>query len=196
MKLLSVPRMDEFKVRCWGGNDPLYVEYHDKEWGAPVHDDRTLFEFLLLEGFQAGLSWATILRKRKAFRRAFRDFDPKKVALYSDADVERLLGDPSIIRNRKKIEAAINNAKKFLEIQEESGSFDRYVWGFVGGKPIKNKFSSFSEVPVYTKEAEALSKDLKKRGFNFIGPTICYAYMQAVGLVNDHLMHCFRYSEI
>ncbi|TEU13068.1 DNA-3-methyladenine glycosylase I [Candidatus Bathyarchaeota archaeon] len=184
------------KVRCWKTTDPLYIEYHDKEWGVPVHDDRTLFEFLLLEGFQAGVSWALILRKRENFRRAFDNFDPVKVSKYTEEEVERLLNDPGILRNKLKVRSAISNAQVFMKVQEEYGSFDRYVWGLVGGEPINNGFESFSEMPSKTETSEAMNKDMKKRGFKFVGPVICYSFMQAVGMVNDHLTHCFRYDEI
>jgi DNA-3-methyladenine glycosylase I len=184
------------KVRCWKTTDPLYIDYHDEEWGVPVHDDRTLFEFLILEGFQAGVSWALILRKRENFRRAFDGFDPVKVSKYTEENVERLMNDPGILRNRLKIRSAVSNAHRFLDIQEEFGSFDKYIWSFVGGKPIKNRFTSFSEMPSKTEISEAMGKDLKKRGFKFVGPVICYSFMQAVGMVNDHLTHCFRYDEI
>lgn len=181
-------------IRCpWAGTDPLYVAYHDEEWGAPVHDDRTLFEFLILEGAQAGLSWATILRKRDHYRRAFDGFDPAAVAAYDEARVAALLADPGIVRNRLKIAAAIRNAQGFLRIQEEFGSFDAYVWRFVGGQPLVNAWTSLRDVPAETDESRALSQDLKARGFTFVGPTIAYAFMQAVGLVNDHLVSCFRY---
>lgn len=181
-------------IRCpWAGTDPLYVAYHDEEWGAPVHDDRTLFEFLILEGAQAGLSWATILRKRDHYRRAFDGFDPAAVAAYDEARVAALLADPGIVRNRLKIAAAIRNAQGFLRIQEEFGSFDAYVWRFVGGQPIVNAWTSLRDVPAETDESRALSQDLKARGFTFVGPTIAYAFMQAVGLINDHLVNCFRY---
>ncbi len=184
------------KVRCWKTTDPLYLEYHDEEWGVPVHEDRTLFEFLILEGFQAGVSWALILRKRENFRRAFDGFDPVNLSKYTEEDVERLMNDPGILRNRLKIRSAISNAQRFLDVQEEFGSFDRYIWSFVGGKPIKNRFTSFSEMSSKTEISEAMGKDLKKRGFKFVGPVICYSFMQAVGMVNDHLTHCFRYDEI
>ena len=184
------------KVRCWGTDDPLHIEYHDKEWGVPVHDERTLFEFLILEGFQAGVSWSIILRKRENFRRAFDGFDPVKVSEYSDEDFERLMSDAGILRNRLKIRSAISNAKRFLEVQEEFGSFDRYIWGFVGGKPVDNGLTSFSGMPAKTEVSEAMSRDLKRRGFKFVGPVICYSFMQAVGMVNDHLTSCFRYEEI
>lgn len=182
-------------VRCpWAGTDPRYVAYHDEEWGVPVHDDRTLFEFLILEGAQAGLSWATILRKRDNYRRAFNNFDPAAVAAYDEAKVAALLADPGIVRNRLKIAAAVRNAQGFRRIQEEFGSFDAYVWRFVDGRPLVNAWTSLSQVPAETAESRALSKDLKARGFTFVGPTIIYAYMQAVGLVNDHLVSCFRYQ--
>ena len=184
------------KVRCWGTDDPLHIEYHDKEWGVPVHDERTLFEFLILEGFQAGVSWSIILRKRENFRRAFDGFDPVKVSEYSDEDFERLMSDAGILRNRLKIRSAISNAKRFLEVQEEFGSFDRYIWGFVGGKPVDNGLTSFSGMPAKTEVSEAMSRDLKRRGFKFVGPVICYSFMQAVGMVNDHLTSCFRHEEI
>ena len=170
--------------------------YHDREWGVPLHNDRRLFELLILEGMQAGLSWETILRKRPQFRKAFERFDPARVARYTPRDVRRLLGDAGIVRNRLKITAAINNAGRFREIQREFGSFDRYVWRFVGGKPIRNRFRTLREIPAQTREAEALSKDLRRRGFSFVGPTICYAFMQAVGMVNDHTIECFRYRRL
>ena len=183
--------------RCpWSENlDPAYQRYHDVEWGVPVHDDRTHFEFLILEGAQAGLSWWTILRKRENYRRAFADFDAAKVARFNAKSVERLLTDPGIVRNRQKIEAAIANARGFLAIQDEHDSFDAYVWRFVGGQPIVNRRRTQKEVPPTTKESDALSKDLKSRGFKFVGSTIIYAHMQATGLVNDHLVSCFRYGE-
>ena len=183
-------------MRCpWSeGIDPAYVRYHDDEWGVPVRDDRVHFEFLVLESAQAGLSWWTILRKRDGYRRAFADFDPVKVSRFAPRTVEKLMQDPSIVRNRQKIEAAIHNARGFLKIQKEFGSFDRYVWGFVGGKPIVNRWRKHSEVPATSKESDALSKDLKARGFKFVGSTIIYAHMQATGLINDHLVGCFRYA--
>jgi DNA-3-methyladenine glycosylase I len=171
-------------------------QYHDKEWGVPNHDDESLFEFLILEGVQAGLSWNTILQKRENFRKAFDNFDYKKIALYKEEKIEELMNNSGIIRNRLKINAAITNAKAFLKIQKEFGSFDKYLWQFVNNTPIVNKFESLSELPSQTTESELMSKDLKKRGFKFIGPTICYAFMQAVGMVNDHLISCFRYDEI
>jgi len=169
------------------------IRYHDEEWGRPVHDDRKHFEFLVLESAQAGLSWSTVLKKREGYRRAFRDFDAEKVAKYGPEQVEKLLGDPAIIRNRLKIEAAINNAKRFLEVRKEFGSFDAYCWQFVGGKPIQNRRRTAKEIPATTKESDAWSRDLKKRGFKFVGSTIIYAHMQAVGMVNDHVVDCFCY---
>jgi DNA-3-methyladenine glycosylase I len=182
------------KVRCgWCGTDPLYVAYHDEEWGVPVRDDRRLFEFLVLEGAQAGLSWITILRKREAYRRAFDGFDPRKVAAYDGRKVRSLLADAGIVRNRQKIEAAIGNARAYLEVQREFGSFADYSWAFVGGKPRRNAWRSLAEIPASTPESEALSKDLRARGFRFVGPTICYAHMQATGMVDDHVVDCFRW---
>ncbi len=182
-------------IRCgWAGTDSLYTSYHDEEWGVPLRgDERRLFEFLTLEGMQAGLSWITILRKRENFREAFNNFDPEMVARYGEKDIERLLADPGIIRNRAKINAAIGNARAFLKVQEEFGTFDQYMWGFVGGKPIQNTWASLKEIPAKTVEAEKMSKDLLKRGFKFVGPTICYAHMQATGMVNDHIVDCFRH---
>jgi len=174
----------------------LLGEYHDKEWGAPVRDDRKLFEFLVLESAQAGLSWLTILKKRENFRLAYDGFDPTKIAKYSCGDIKRLLADPGIIRNRLKIAATITNARKFLDAQKEFGSFNRYVWQFVGGKPIKHRFRSLSAIPAKTKESDMMSKDLQGRGFKFAGSTICYAFMQAVGMVNDHTTNCFRYNQV
>ena len=184
------------RIRCeWTGTDPLMVAYHDQEWGVPVHDDQRLFEFLILEGMQAGLSWMTILRKRENFRLAFDDFDPVKVARYDQVKFDELMGNEDIIRNRLKIEAAVQNAKAFLKIQKEYGSFDAYMWQFVGGKPLLNEWKAMSEIPAKTQQSELMSKDLKRRGFNFVGPTICYAHMQATGMVNDHTIDCFRYHE-
>ena len=177
-------------------NKPEYVAYHDKEWGVPVHDDRLLFEFLTLEAAQAGLSWYTVLKKRENYRKAFNQFDPVKMARYSEKRVEQLLGNPGIIRNRQKIMAAINNAQRFLEVQEEFGSFDTYMWQFVGGKPILNKIRVLSDYQSTSPEAESMSKDLRQRGFKFVGPTICYAHMQATGMVNDHTLDCYRRKEI
>jgi DNA-3-methyladenine glycosylase I len=184
--------------RCgWAGqDDPLYIAYHDNEWGVPVHDDRVIFEFLVLEGAQAGLSWGTILRKRENFRSAFLGFDPVKVSRFDARKVEGLLGDPGIIRNRLKINSAVQNAKAFLEVQKEFGSFDSYIWRFVGGRPKVNRWRRLGEIPPATLESKAMSKDLVDRGFRFVGPTICYAHMQATGMVNDHLVSCFRHSEL
>jgi len=185
------------KQRCgWAGDDPVSINYHDREWGVPVHDDPRLFEFLILEGAQAGLSWITILRKRDGYRRAFARFDPKKVAEFGRAEVTWLLADPNIVRNRLKIESAIDNARAFLAAQAEFGSFDRFIWSFTGGAPIQNRRRRLAEVPARTTEAEAMSRALKGRGFRFVGPTICYAFMQAIGMVNDHLMDCFRYAQL
>jgi DNA-3-methyladenine glycosylase I len=185
------------KIRCaWSGSDPLYVSYHDEEWGVPVKDDRRLFEFLVLEGAQAGLSWLTILRKRDAYRKAFGGFDPEKVSRYGARDVKRLLGNEGIVRNRMKIESAIKNARAFLEVQEEHGSFSAYQWRFVDGRPIVNRYRSMKEIPARTTVSDALSKDLKSRGFSFVGSTIIYAHMQAVGMVNDHVIDCFRYAPL
>ena len=179
-------------IRCWNTQNPLYISYHDEEWGTPEHDDKRLFEMLVLEGFQAGLTWEMILKRRDALRKAFADFDPKIVAKFSTAQVEELLRNPDVIRNKAKIIAAINNASRFIELQKEFGSFDKFIWQFVEGKQIVNAFKSMSEMPSNTDESRAMGKELKKRGFKFVGPTICYAFMQAVGMVNDHLVCCFR----
>jgi DNA-3-methyladenine glycosylase I len=185
------------RVRCsWAGSDPLYREYHDTEWGVPARDDRVLFEFLLLEGFQAGLSWLTILRKRDAFRRAFAGFSPERVSRFGARESARLMADAGIVRNRAKIAAATHNARAFLAVRKENGTFSKYVWRFVGGRPIVNRVRSPSDVPAETEVSRALSKDLRSRGFNFVGPTICYAFMQATGMVNDHLLSCFRHAEV
>lgn len=185
---------DSTLVRCpWAG---AYARYHDEEWGVPVHDDRLLFEFLVLEGAQAGLSWATILRKRDGYRRAFAGFDPERVARFGMCEVEGLMTDSGIVRNRAKIEAAMANAGAVLRVQEELGSLDTYLWGLVGGRPIRNAWTRMEEIPASTPESLALSRDLKRRGFRLVGPTICYAFMQAVGMVNDHLVSCFRYAEL
>ena len=185
------------KNRCsWANGDPLYEEYHDTEWGKPLKDDDQLFEFLILEGFQAGLSWITILRKRENFRKAFSGFDARKIAKYTQKDIDRLLQDAGIIRNRQKILAAISNAQIYLEIQKEYGSFTDYFWGFTDGKPIVNKWKEMSQIPAKTQLAETISKDMKNRGFKFVGPTIIYAHMQATGMVNDHLVSCFRWQEV
>lgn len=181
------------KRRCaWSGDDPLMIAYHDEEWGVPVHDDRTLFEFLILEGAQAGLSWRTILHKRESYRQAFHGFDAEKIARYGEKDTARLMADPGIVRNRLKVAAAIQNAKAFLDVRREFGSFDAYVWGFVGGKTVDHKIGALKDIPATTPESDAMSKDLRKRGFKFVGSTICYAFMQAVGMVNDHETACFR----
>lgn len=191
--------MDNYLVnRCaWvTEHDNLYLLYHDHEWGVPIHDDRLLFEFLILEGFQAGLSWRTVLYKRENFRAAFDEFDPRKIARYNDQKIAELMGNPGIIRNKSKILAAVTNAQAFLETQSAFGSFDRYIWNFVGGEPIHNRWKSVEEIPARTAESDALSKDLQRRGFKFVGSTICYAHMQATGMVNDHTLDCFRYAEI
>jgi DNA-3-methyladenine glycosylase I len=183
-------------VRCGWAVGELSIEYHDKEWGVPVHDDRTLFEFLILEGAQAGLSWNTILNKRDNYRKAFDRFDPKRVAGYDRRKVQQLLRNPGIVRNRLKIASAIANARAFLEVQKEFGSFDRYIWQFVDGKPRQNSLASLKDIRARTTESDAMSKDLKDRGFNFVGSTICYAFMQAIGMVNDHVVTCFRYRAL
>ena len=179
----------------WPGCDELMIAYHDTEWGVPLHDDRKLFEFLLLDNAQAGLSWQTILNKRENYRKAFDNFDPVKIAKYNKRKIESLLKNPGIIRNRLKITHAVTNAKAFLKVRAEFGSFDAYIWQFVGGKPIRNKFKSLKEIPATSPESDSMSKDLKKRGFKFVGSTICYAFMQSAGLVNDHLTTCFRYKQ-
>ncbi len=185
------------KTRCgWSTSDPLYIAYHDHEWGVPVHDDRKLFEMLILEGAQAGLSWITILRKRENYRRAFDNFDPEKVARYNATKVRELLKNEGIVRNRLKIDAAVSNARVFLVVRKEFGSFDRYIWQFVGGQQQRAKRKSMKTIPATTPESDAMSKDLKKRGFRFVGSTICYAFMQAVGMVNDHITECFRYNKV
>ncbi len=187
-------------TRCkWVSDDPLYIEYHDHEWGVPLHDDRKLFELLALEAAQAGLSWITVLRKRAHYREVFDDFDPQKVAGYDQEKVSRLLADPGIIRNKSKINAAIQNARAFLKVQEEFGSFDHFLWSHFGGKagnPIRNGWERIDQIPAQTPESQAMSKELKRRGFNFVGPTICYAFMQSAGLVNDHTTDCYRYQEL
>ena len=189
-------KKDNTKRCAWAGTDPLYVAYHDEEWGVPVHDDRRLFEFLILEGAQAGLSWSTILRKRDGYRRAFDGFDPFKVVRYEERKKAALLADAGIVRNRAKIESAIKNAKAFLKVQEEFGSFDEYQWRFVDGRPIQNQRRAIGNIPARTAESDAMSEDLKSRGFSFVGSTIIYAHMQAVGMVNDHLVACFRHREV
>ena len=183
--------------RCiWCGDDPLYVAYHDEEWGVPVHDDRKLFEFLILEGAQAGLSWITILRRREGYRKAFSGFDPARVARYNQRSIARLLADPGIIRNRLKVNSAVRNARAFLAVQEEFGSFDAYQWRFVDGRPRINRLKRDGDIPATSPQSDAFSKDLKQRGFNFVGSTIIYAHMQAVGMVNDHVVNCFRYKQL
>ncbi len=182
--------------RCWNVDKPLYLRYHDEEWGVPVHDDVKLFEFLVLDAFQAGLSWWLILDRREMFRKAFDGFEPKKIAEYSDHNVERLMVAPGVVKNRSKILATITNAQQVLKIQKEFGSFDKFIWKFVDGKTVQNVFNDFSEVPAETELSRAMSCELKMRGFKFVGPTICYAFMQAAGLVNDHLVCCFRYAQL
>jgi len=183
--------------RCpWGTTDPLYIDYHDREWGVPLHDDRRLFEFLILEGAQAGLSWITILKKRPHYRQAFAGFDPDKVARYGPGEIEALLQNEGLIRNRLKINAAVENARAYLDVQQAFGSFDAFIWGFVDGRPVRNAWKTMRQVPDQTKTSQKMSKELKARGFKFVGPVICYAFMQAVGMVNDHLVDCFRYREI
>jgi DNA-3-methyladenine glycosylase I len=183
-------------IRCGWAKGDLYIRYHDEEWGVPAHDDRTLFEFLILEGAQAGLSWSTILNKRENYRKAFDGFDPVRVARYDRRKIQQLLRDPGIVRNRLKVASAVENAQQFLNVQKEFGSFDRYIWQFVGGKPQINARKSLSQVPARTPVSDAISKDLKRRGFNFVGSTICYAFMQAVGMVNDHVVDCFRFKTL
>ncbi len=183
--------------RCpWAGDDPLYIAYHDHEWGVPVHDDRTLFEYLVLDGAQAGLSWITILRKRENYRRAFDGFDPQKVAAYDERKIATLLADAGIVRNRLKIEAAVQNARAFLAVQQAYGSFDAFIWDFVDGRVQHNAWQELSQIPAHTPTSARMSAELKRRGFRFVGPTICYAFMQAAGLVNDHLVTCFRYEQL
>jgi DNA-3-methyladenine glycosylase I len=184
------------KQRCTWASDDLSVAYHDTEWGVPVHDDRVLFEFLILEGAQAGLSWITILKKRAAYRAAFDAFDPRKVALYDEARIALLLANDGIVRNRLKIRAAVQNAQSFLAVQKEFGTFDQYIWQFTGGRPLQNRWKEHQQMPAKTAQSDAMSKDLAKRGFKFVGSTICYAFMQATGMVNDHLISCFRYREL
>jgi DNA-3-methyladenine glycosylase I len=183
-------------VRCWNTANPLYIKYHDEEWGVPVHSDKKLFELLVLEGFQAGLTWELILKRREALKEAFADFNSATVAKFSTAEADDILKNSNVVRNKAKIQAAINNANRFIQIQKEFGYFDRFIWQFVKEKPIGHAFKSMSEMPPQTDESQAMSKELKKRGFKFVGPTICYAFMQAVGMVNDHLITCFRYSQI
>ena len=188
--------MSDKAIRCTWASDPLSIAYHDNEWGVPIHDDRLLFEFLLLEGAQAGLSWITILKKRAAYRKAFDRFDPRKVAKYDEKKIAALLLNDGIVRNRLKVRAAVKNAQAFLAVQKEFGSFDQYVWRFVGGSPLQNRRRRLQDMPARTEQSDAMSKDLAKRGFTFVGSTICYAFMQAIGMVNDHLVDCFRYQEL
>ncbi len=184
-------------LRCaWSTNDPLYIEYHDKEWGTPLHDDQALFEFLILDGMQAGLSWLTILRKRENFRKAFNNFDASKVAAYKNPKIEKLMNNEGIIRNKLKINAAVSNAKVFLKVQNEFGTFDKYIWQFTDGKTKQNSWKSIKDIPATSKESDAMSKDLKQKGFKFVGSTICYAFMQAAGMINDHTVNCFRYKQL
>ncbi|MCC7165893.1 MAG: DNA-3-methyladenine glycosylase I [Anaerolineae bacterium] len=190
-------KKEKIKQRCgWSVSDPLYIQYHDEEWGVPLHDEQQLFEFLVLEGMQAGLSWLTILRKRENFRKAFDNFDVNKVAHYKEHKINALMQDAGIIRNRQKILATVGNARAFLQAQAEFGSFDKYIWGFVNGKPIRNEWQTLNEIPAKTPLSETISRDLLKRGFRFVGPTIVYAHMQATGMVNDHVVDCFRYSQV
>jgi DNA-3-methyladenine glycosylase I len=182
--------------RCWNVDKPLYIKYHDEEWGVPVHDDQKLYEFLVLDGFQAGLSWWLILEKREAFRAAFNSFDPEKVSKYTSKDIERLMNAPGVVKNRAKILATISNAQQFLNIQKEFGSFDAFIWKFVKGKTVQNVFRNSSEMPAETEQSRVMSRELKERGFKFVGPTICYSFMQAAGLVNDHLVDCFRFAQL
>ena len=185
------------KIRCtWAGTDPIYIKYHDTEWGVPLHDDRKLFEFLILDGFQAGLSWITILKKRPNYHKAFDHFDPQKIAGYTSSKLKALLSDKGIVRNKLKIEAAVQNARAFLVVKKEFGSFNDYIWQFTGGKTIKNAWQKMADIPAQTDVSAAMSKDLKKRSFKFVGPTICYAFMQAAGMVNDHVVDCFRYHQV
>lgn len=185
------------KNRCsWSSSDPIYISYHDAEWGVPLHDDQKWFEFIVLDGAQAGLSWLTVLRKREHYRKVFDNFSPEKVALYDTNKIQELLLDPGIIRNKLKVNSAVKNAQAFLKIQEQFGSFDKYIWQFVGGKPIINSWKTLQEIPAKTKESDTMSTDLLKHGFSFVGSTICYAFMQAAGMVNDHLVDCFRYAEV
>ena len=193
---LNLPLKMDNKKRCEWAEHESMIKYHDEDWGVPLHNDRTLFEMLILEGAQAGLSWSTILKRRKTYKKAFNNFDVKKISKYNNKDVQRLLNDKGIIRNRLKVGATIINAKEFLKIQKEFGSFDKYIWNFVNNKPIKNNFKELKEIPSNTKHSDNMSKDLKKRGFKFVGTTICYAFMQAVGMVNDHVVDCFRYKKL
>ncbi len=194
---MGASRAPRARVRCpWGDSDPLYVSYHDEEWGVPTHDDQKLFEMLILEGAQAGLSWITVLKKREGYRRSFSEFDPRRIARYDAKKVERLLANDGIIRNRLKVQSSIKNARAFLSVQREYGTFDRYIWGFVDGRPTRNAWALMEDIPAHTEQSDTMSKDLKRRGFSFVGSTICYAFMQATGMVNDHLVGCFRYHAV
>jgi DNA-3-methyladenine glycosylase I len=188
--------MDKKNTCSWPGNDPLMIAYHDKEWGVPLHNDQKIFEFMVLDAFQAGLSWSIVLKKREGFRKAFDHFVVKKIARYNEEKIQELLKDESIIRNQLKIRATVNNAQRFLEVQKEFGTFDQYIWQFTGNKPIVNKWNQLSQLPSKSAESDAMSKDLLKRGFKFVGSTICYAFMQAAGMVNDHLVNCYRHKEL
>jgi DNA-3-methyladenine glycosylase I len=188
--------MNKQNTCSWPGNNPLMIAYHDKEWGIPLHDDMKIFEFLVLDAFQAGLSWSIVLKKREGFRKAFDYFDYKKIARYNEDKIHQLLKDEGIIRNQLKIRATVNNAQRFLEVRKEFGTFDKYIWQFTGNKPIVNKWNQLNQLPAKSTESDAMSKDLQKRGFKFVGSTICYAFMQAAGMVNDHLMNCYRYKEL
>lgn len=189
--------MEEEKKRCpWSISDPLYIKYHDEEWGVPIHDDKKIFEFLVLEGAQAGLSWLTVLKKRENYRLAFDKFDYNKIAKYDSNKIDMLLHDPGIIRNKLKVNSVVNNARAFIEVQKEFGSFDSYIWQFVNNRPIKNKWDNIKQMPTHTDESDMMSKDLLKRGFKFVGTTICYSHMQATGMVNDHITSCFRYIKL
>jgi DNA-3-methyladenine glycosylase I len=188
--------MDKKNTCSWPGEDSLMIAYHDEEWGVPLHEDRKLFEYMVLDAFQAGLSWSIVLRKREGFRRAFDRFDFKKIARYNEEKIRQLLDDEGIIRNQLKIRATVNNAKRFIEVRKEFGTFDRYIWRFTGGKPILNNWSRVGQIPAQSSESDAMSEDLRKRGFKFVGSTICYAFMQAAGMVNDHLVNCCRYKEL
>lgn len=193
----SAPAPAKSVKRCgWSSTEPIMIKYHDTEWGVPLHDDRKLFEFLVLEGMQAGLSWLTVLKKRENYRKAFSGFHPEKVARFSRKKIDMLMNDNGIIRNKLKIEAAVSNARAFMAVQDEFGSFDSYIWGFTGGKPIKNRWRSVGQIPATSRESDAMSKDMRARGFKFVGSTICYAHMQATGIVNDHLVSCFRYRQV
>jgi DNA-3-methyladenine glycosylase I len=193
---IALKAMELYSTRCWSTQNPLYIKYHDEEWGVPVHDDEKLFELLILEGFQAGLTWELILKRREALKKAFANFNPRIIAKFTSEEIENILKNPNVIRNKAKINAAINNAQRFIQIQNEFGSFSKFIWQFVNEKPINHGLASMSDMPAQTGESRAMSKELKKRGFKFVGPTICYAFMQGVGMVNDHLTSCFRHGQI